>query len=222
MCLSTWYVLDSFQYVCCTSFATDLHTFHIMAHYTTHERDMQMPKMKAALTQFIVTHMDWIQSVASDYIKAKQVPLELYLKCQCNLDRKLDELRILIISRCFHVHTLILINGSYWTSHLENDYKNTFVKLAFYGMGIYKELYPVAEEDSADVNTVINKVDILQKGCDEKDLHGTGLLSESETAQPEDIGNESEGDKNYFVVNGVRYKESKRIMMRLKNRNFWI
>ena len=75
-------------------------------------------------------------------------------------------------------------------------------------MGIYKELYPVAEEDSADVNTIINKADVLQKGCDEKDLHGTGLLSESETAQPEDIGNESEDDKNYFVVNGVRYKES--------------
>ena len=82
MCSSTWYVLDSFQYVCCTSFVTDLHTFHIMAHYTTHERDMQMPKMKAALTQFIVTHMDWIQSVASDYVKAKRVPLELYLKYQ--------------------------------------------------------------------------------------------------------------------------------------------
>ena len=166
---------------------------------------MQIPKMKAALTQFISTHMDWIKSVASHYIKGKQVPLELYLKRLCNLEGKLDELGILIISRCFHVHTLILIYGSYWTSHDKNDYKNTLVKLAFCGEGIYNELSPVAEEDSVDVN-IINKVDVLEKGCDEKDLYGTGLVSESETAQPDDSGNESDGDEHYFVVNGVRYK----------------
>ena len=28
--------------------------------------------------------------------------------------------------------------------------------------------------DSVDINMVINKVDVLEKGCDEKDLHGTG------------------------------------------------
>ena len=71
----------------------------------------------------------WIGSKAlhHGYIKGKQVPLELYLKCLCNLEGKLDELRILIIdlSRCFHVHTLILIDGSYWTSRAKNDYKNT-------------------------------------------------------------------------------------------------
>ena len=87
-------------------------------------------------------------------------------------------------------------------------------------MGIYKELCPVAEEDSADVNTVINKADVLQNGCDEKDLHGTGLLSESETAQPEDIGNENEGDKNYFVVNGVRYKGIQKDNCETENQKF--
>ena len=206
MCFTTWYVLDSFQYACCTSFATDLHPFHIISHYTIRETDMQMPKMKAALTQFISTHMNWIESIASHYVKGKQVPLELYLKRLCNLEGKLDELRILIISRCFHVHTLILIDGSYWTSHAKNDYKNTLVKLAFCGEGIYKELSPVAEEDSVDVNMVINKADVLEKGCDEKDLHGTGLVTDSETAQPEDSGNESDGNEHYFIVNGVRYK----------------
>ena len=182
MHFTTWYVLDSFQYACCTSFATDLHPFHIMSHYTTRETDMQMPKIKAALTQFISTHMDWIQSIASHYIKGKQGTFEVYLKHLCNLEGKLDELRILIISRCFHVHTLILIDGSYWTSHAKNDYKNTLVKLAFGGEGIYKELSLVAEEDSLEVNMVINKADVLEKGYDEKDLHGTGLVSESETA----------------------------------------
>ena len=102
------------------------------------------------------------------------------------------------------MHTLILINGSYWTSCAKNDYKNSLVKLAFCGEGIYKELYPVTEEDTEDVNTVINKADVLQKGCDDKALHGTGLLSESEPAQANNSGNES--DENYSVVNGVRYK----------------
>ena len=183
---------------------------------------MQMSKMKAALTQFISTHMNWIESIASHYVKGKQVPLELYLKHLCNLKGKLDKLGILIISRCFHVHTLILINGSYWTSHAKNDYKNTLVKLAFCGEGIYKELSPVAEEDSVDVNMVINKADVLEKGCDEKDLHGTGLVTDSETAQPEDSGNESDGNEHYFIVNGVRYKGIKRTIMTLKNRNLWI
>ena len=104
------------------------------------------------------------------------------------------------------MHPLILINGSYWTSCAKNDYKNTLVKLAFCGEGIYKELSPVAEEDSVDVNMVINKADVLEKGCDEKDLHGTGLVTDSETAQPEDSGNESDGNEHYFIVNGVRYK----------------
>ena len=201
-----------------------------MSHYTTRERDIEMPKLKAALCQFVSTHMDWIQSVASDYVKAKQVSLEVYLRKLCNLDGKLDELGIMIISRCFHVHTLILINGSYWTSRAENDYKKTVIKLAFCGEGIYKELCPISEEDTDDLNTVINKADVLRKGSDAKDLQGTGLVSdakdlqgtglvsdakdlqgtglvsESETAQPDDSGNESEGDEHYFVVNGVRYK----------------
>ena len=128
------------------------------------------------------------------------------MKRLCNFEGKLDELGILIISRCFHVHTLILIDGSYWTSRAKNDYKNTLVKLAFCGEGIYKELSPVAKEDSVDVNMVINKADVLEKGCDEKDLHGTGLVTDSETAQPEDSGNESDENEHYFVVNVVRYK----------------
>ena len=139
-----------------------------------------------------------------------------------NLDGKLDELGILIISRCFHVHTLILIDGSYWTSRVKNDYKKTVIKLAFCGEGIYKELSPVAEEDTDDVDTVINKVDVLQKGSDEKDLHGTGLVSESETAQPEDSGNESDSevDENYFFVNGVRYKGIQKDNCETENQKF--
>ena len=88
----------------------------------------------------------------------------------------------------------------------KNDYKNTLVKLAFCGEGIYKELSPVAEGNSVDVDKVINKADVLEKGCDDKDLHGTGLVSDSETAQPEDSGNESHEKEHYFIVNGVRYK----------------
>ena len=76
---------------------------------------------------------------------------------------KLDELRVLIISRCFYLHTLILINENYWTSHAKNEYKNTLVKLAFCGEGIYKELCPVAEENDLDVNSIINEADVLQK-----------------------------------------------------------
>ena len=69
---------------------------------------------------------------------------------------------------------------------------------------------------------MINKADVLQKGSDEKDLHGTGLVSESETAQPEDSGNESdsEGDKNYFVVNGVRYKGIQKDDCETENQKF--
>ena len=45
-----------------------------------------MPRLKTALTQFTSTPLDWIKSVASPYVKATKVSLDLYLKNLCNLD----------------------------------------------------------------------------------------------------------------------------------------
>ena len=121
----------------------------------------------------------------------------------------LDELGILIISQCFHLHTLILVNGSYWTSRAENEYRDTLIKLAFCGEGVFKELSVLPKNDCLDVDTAINKADVLYKSNVEKslkaDLSGTGIITNPDSGHKSDGEASKEDEENYFVVNGVKY-----------------
>ena len=168
-----------------------------------------MRKLKTALMQFCTSHLDWIQSVSADYLKQKQVSLDVYIKDLCCLQGNLDELGILIISRCFHLHTLILVDGSYWTSRAENEYKDTLIKLAFCGDGVFKELSVLPKKDCLDVDAAINKADVLYKSNVEKslqaDLSDSGIITDPDSGHESDGEASKEDEENYFVVNGVKY-----------------
>ena len=52
----------------------------------------------------------------------------------------MDELAILIASRAHNIHTIVLINLSYWSTRSDLDFGNCLVKLAYCGETLYKEI----------------------------------------------------------------------------------
>ena len=86
-----------------------------------------------------------------------------------------------------------LANG-YRTTRIKNDFKNCFIKLAYCSDGVYKELDAIAHGGES----------VMEMGNElEKDLDGTGILSNSEDNSEEDNSEEkdesdtpSEGDSD--------------------------
>ena len=104
-------------------------TAHIFTHFTKHSMAQQRVPLKA----FVLGHRDWIESVGGDLLHRKGRTVDQYIADLIRPGFKFDELALLICTRMHHKHIFVLMEGRFWTSHMDNDVTRCDLKFGFVG-----------------------------------------------------------------------------------------
>ena len=92
-----------------------------------------------------------------------------------------DELCLTITCRAFNVHCILLLDGSYWTTHPNNQLSDCLLSLAYVGDYGFKE---ICSENTAVIDeeaTQEENESSEYSSDDDEDLVGTGILNENNT-----------------------------------------
>ena len=126
-------------------------------------------------------NMKWIQQVGKPVFDKEQVDATQYIKEILQGSWQFDELTILITCMVYNIHCTVLLQGDFWTTRAKNEYRDCVIKLAYIGLGVYKEIAPlkVGSDETEEV---------------EEDLSGTGLLQEDSSDENPDVTDSREHD----------------------------
>lgn len=102
-----------------------------------------------------MAHQNWLKFIATPYVKDSDITVQEYLDNLCALDRKWDELGLVILSRMFRTVICILMNQKVWTVAADNNLEGTDIFVAFTRHLMF--------EDTCPVNTPHSTRDIVLK-----------------------------------------------------------
>ena len=133
------------------------------------------------ITQFAEVNMDWIGDIGQhtvEWFGFKSV--KEYVDALSQGTVILDELDIMLFSRVFKIHCVVIVNGRFWSTRSDNKHNECCIKLAYTGNYSFKEFRQKTVEETT---------------ADNEDLQGTGIMSdvdsgngtESEEEDPNDL-----------------------------------
>ena len=107
-----------FQYNCCLSYDIKrTHTAHIMTHYIK----IEMAQFQARMKDFTQRNIQWIKKVGRDVLDKSQLTVDSFVKGLIAGTIYFDELCLTVACRAFNVHCILLLDGTYWTTHPNNQ-----------------------------------------------------------------------------------------------------
>ena len=125
--------------MCCFSFNVDVNrTAHIFTHYLK----ISLEEFQQNIEIFCKSNVNvkWIAKVGADVLDRMNIDVDTYIAQLLSGHYPFDELAILIASISHNIHTIVLINRSYWTTRRDLEYSDCLVKLAFCGDRVFKEI----------------------------------------------------------------------------------
>ena len=145
-----------------------------------------MDQLKACIKDFAYRNIGWIKKVSRDVLAKSQLTVESFVKGLIAGTIFFDKLCLTVTCRAFNVHCVLLPDGSYWTTHPNNQLSDCLLCLAHVGDYGFKE---ICTENTAviDKEATQEENESSEYSSDEdEDLVGTGILNENDTEENAD------------------------------------
>ncbi len=101
-----------------------------MPEFSSHELHTQ-------LTSYIEFHCDWFEQIAGHFLQRQQLSVDQYIAKIAKSKVLSDEVCITVLSRMLGKHTCIWLQGSTWTTGLNQRVEDCVVHLVYLGNGSY-------------------------------------------------------------------------------------
>ena len=116
----------------------------------THFLKIKVDELRNDINVYASRNMPWIEKVGAQFFKQLDVTPAVYIMEIVSGIWKFDEMAILLACIAHDIHAMLLIYNSYWTTHCNNEYAMTSIKLAYIGSGNFKFFVPIKSEEQVD------------------------------------------------------------------------
>ena len=154
----------------------------------THFLKIMVDELRNDIDVYASRNMPWIEKVGAQFFEHLDVTSAVYITEIVSGIRKFDEMAILLACISHDTHAMLLIYNSYWTTHCNNEYTMTSIKLAYIGSGNFKFFIPLTSEEQVDALVMPSQTlnqsdteDLADKLAE--DLAETGLLPDQDVQE---------------------------------------
>ena len=145
--------------------ATD-QTTHMLMHFI----QISLDDLRNDIDVFASRNMQWITKVGCDVFAEEDVASDVYIREIISSTCKFDAMAILLACICHNIHTMVLLQKSYWTTRAANEHAMTFIKLAYVCQGVYKFIVPLeTPTETQDKEDAVNN-NVQKENDDDSDL----------------------------------------------------
>ena len=188
-----WYLIFThlFQYNCCLRYHIRTEwTAHIFSHYI----NIDMKQFCERIKQFVLQNLGWIQKVGRDVLVRSQLTSDAFVKGLVAGTILFDELCLTVACRAFNIHCVVLLNGSFWTTHPNNQLHHCLLCLAYVWDYEFKEI-------CAETTAIIDEQATEEYTYDssDEDLTGTGILYDNDQTDIESSQNKVHRTKHHMI-----------------------
>ena len=192
-----------FQYNCCLRYdIRRTRTAHIFTHYI----NIGMEQFKDRLTDFALRNTGWIQKVGRDVLIKSQLTVDSFVKGLVGGIILFDELCLTVACKAFNIHCIVLLDGSFWTTHPNNQLSDCVLRLTFVGDYGFKEI--CAENTAAIDDQITQECDESTEYSGEEDLRDTGLLNEGADMETDQVTSDSVDHEDQLQQSATTQEES--------------
>ena len=126
-----------------------------MPEFSSHELHTQ-------LTSYIEFHCDWFEQIAGHFLQRQQLSVDQYIAKIAKSNVLADEVCITVLSRMLGKHTCIWLQGSTWTTGLNQRVEDCVVHLVYLGNGSYSLTRELTDDEKTKLASGQSSVPILR------------------------------------------------------------
>ena len=112
-------------------------TLYILSHFIMKTED----ELHEIITKYMLSRLDWFQSVSRLFLQADKISVEHYIDHICTPGTPLDLLCIFVLARLYRFHVRLILNKGLWCSNLKKDMHGCKIIFVFQGETDFHETF---------------------------------------------------------------------------------
>ena len=117
-------------------------TLHILSHFITKTED----ELREILIRYMLSRLDWFESVSRKFLQAEKVSVEAYIDNLCTPGTPLDLLAVFVLARLYRFHVGFFLNTGMWCTNVHKNISACKLVLVFEGKTDFHETYKGGEQ----------------------------------------------------------------------------
>ena len=119
------------------------HTLHVLSHHHGRDKEHTPDEFRGYFQTFTQHHKDWIAAVGGKMFKRKGITVDEYITALLQPNFVLDQIRIFIFARMYHIHIALIFNDRFLCTNKDNDLGKCEIFLGYFGKMRFMDTRPI-------------------------------------------------------------------------------